>query len=95
MQVLTHSRPRAGLRETPLLENQRQKAQLTCILRRRLHARASVASRSLSAFKDEFFNRDDELAALDNRFDFKPYSILLLSGPTSSGKTVSSLKKSS
>ena len=89
MQVAMQSRPRAGLRGTSCVKTQAKEVRLTCSLRPRLHSRASVAARSHSAFKDEFFERSDELAALDSRFDNKPYDILLLSGPWGSGKTAS------
>ena len=85
MKAFTHLSPRAGLRG----DNQRQNACVAGSLRPRLCALASVGARSLSDLRDEFANREDEVAALNGRFNARPANVLVLLGPESCGKTVS------
>ncbi|KAG7674731.1 hypothetical protein KSW81_006157 [Nannochloris sp. 'desiccata'] len=55
-------------------------------MRPRLHLAASAAGSS-SAVKDQIFNRKEELAALNLRFDKNPKDMLILLGPANCGKT--------
>ena len=66
-----------------------QKVRLASGLRPRLHLKALAAARSLSAVNDPFFNRIEELAALNEVFDDSPSELLILLGPANCGKTVS------
>ncbi|KAH7619733.1 putative Uncharacterized ATP-binding protein MJECL15 [Nannochloris sp. 'desiccata'] len=63
-----------------------QKVRLAGSLRPRLHLAASAAGSS-SAVKDQIFNRKEELAALNLRFDKNPKDMLILLGPANCGKT--------
>ena len=80
----TLSRPRAVPRRTspPQLG---QKVRLAGG-RSHLHLKAS---RSFSAVNDRIFNRKEELAALNLRFNNEPGDVLILLGPVNCGKSVS------
>ena len=66
-----------------------QKLHLAGGLRYHLHVKVSAAARSLSAVKDQMFNRKEELAALNEVFDDIPSELLILLGPANCGKSVS------
>jgi hypothetical protein len=66
-----------------------QKVRVASGLRSHLHVKASAAARSISAVKDQIFNRNEELAALNLRLDNDPKDMLILLGPANCGKSVS------
>jgi hypothetical protein len=85
----TISRPRAVPSRTspPQLG---QKVRLAGGLRSHLHLKASASQgSSSSAVFGKIFNRKEELAALNLRFDKTPKDMLILLGPANCGKTVS------
>jgi hypothetical protein len=83
------SRPRAVLSRT----HSRQVGQnvhLASYLRSHLPVKALALSRSeLMALEDQIFNRKDELATLNLRFNEDPSELLILLGPPDTGITVS------
>jgi hypothetical protein len=84
----TLSRPRAvpSRASPPHLE---LKVCLASGVRSHLHVKASAAARSSSAVKDQIYNREEERAALNQRFDNEPKDMLILLGPANCGKSVS------
>ena len=89
-QGFIHSRHRAVLSRTSP-SHLVQRVRLAG-LRPRVPVKVSAAVRSLSGVKDNFFNREEELAALDLRFAKNPRELLILLGPLNCGKSVSSSK---
>ena len=84
----TLSRPRAVPSQTTPRQLG-QKVRFAGDLRSHLHLKASAAARSLSAVNDQIFNRKEELAALNLRFNDEPGDVLILLGPVNCGKSVS------
>ena len=78
--------PRAALSRTSPSELG-QKFRLASGLRPRLLIKA--ATTQASASNDQIFNRREELAFLQQRFDNRPREVLILLGPANCGKTVS------
>ena len=81
---LPQSRPSAALRvKFPLQLG--QKVRVAGGLRPRLQVTASARSSGA----DSIFNRKEELAALNSRFEKNPSELLILLGPANCGKSVS------